>query len=248
MANAFPAHWAGKAATLATLACIPLLPIPSSASVVGSRHDLSTGMGSGYPHGAPFVYNEYGQVCVYCHTPHSASTDNGGALLWNRPFSTATYILYASPTAKLTPGQPSASTSSSALCLSCHDGTIAVDTVVNPPNQAYVTATNHRRMNKAVAADSCGGCHDASGASAPTSVRAAFFGTDLSMQHPVNMLYDNLVNTGLADATAVQTAGLKLFGGKVQCASCHDPHITTYGAFLRKLNTGSALCFTCHNK
>ena len=42
--------------------------------------------------------------------------------------------------------------------------------------------------------------------------------------------------------------------GKVECATCHDPHeersfvsgSSVY--FLRALNTGSALCLTCHLK
>ena len=39
-----------------------------------------------------------------------------------------------------------------------------------------------------------------------------------------------------------------LFGGKVQCASCHDPHNNTNEPFLTKTNDGSQLCFTCHAK
>lgn len=34
----------------------------------------------------------------------------------------------------------------------------------------------------------------------------------------------------------------------VECASCHDPHVTANGPFLRKANTGSAVCLACHNK
>ena len=43
---------------------------------------------------------------------------------------------------------------------------------------------------------------------------------------------------------------------RVECASCHDPHgvessgsgSTFFPTFLRKSNTGSAVCLTCHNK
>lgn len=35
---------------------------------------------------------------------------------------------------------------------------------------------------------------------------------------------------------------------RVECASCHDPHNTTNGTFLRRTNAGSGLCLTCHNK
>jgi hypothetical protein len=45
-------------------------------------------------------------------------------------------------------------------------------------------------------------------------------------------------------------------GVSVECASCHDPHGVPSGGsggellphFLRKINTGSALCLTCHSK
>ena len=61
-----------------------VLPLTSFATIVGSRHDLSAGMGAAYNHN--LVFNNYGQVCVYCHTPHDSNKDNGGKLLWNKPF------------------------------------------------------------------------------------------------------------------------------------------------------------------
>ncbi|MDP2783739.1 MAG: cytochrome c3 family protein [Sulfurimicrobium sp.] len=227
------------------------LPLASLAGILGSRHDLSGNMGSNYSHG--IVYNDYGQVCVYCHTPHDSNTGNGGKLLWNKPFSTASYTLYSSPTAKLPTSQPTGASSSSALCLSCHDGTIAVDALVNMPNQPFTPSgasgspgANHRRMSGDVSADSCGGCHNPSGA-AP-AVAAAFLGTDLSNDHPVGMAYDNAINPGLNPVSAVTTAGMKLYGGKVECATCHDPHNVNYKAFLRVANTQSSMCTTCHLK
>ncbi len=49
---------------------------------------------------------------------------------------------------------------------------------------------------------------------------------------------------------------VRVYDGKVECASCHDPHgVPSGGAgstfkptFLRVANTGSALCLTCHTK
>jgi hypothetical protein len=62
------------------------------------------------------------QTCVFCHIPHLAS--NVGAL-WNRrnPAAAPAYIQYTSSTTKGTMGQPNGA---SLLCLSCHDGTIAL--------------------------------------------------------------------------------------------------------------------------
>ena len=34
----------------------------------------------------------------------------------------------------------------------------------------------------------------------------------------------------------------------VECASCHNPHNNSLGNFLRKANTGSAICLSCHIK
>lgn len=235
-----------QAFAIMVFAGLIVLPLTSFATIVGSRHDLSAGMGAAYNHN--LVFNNYGQVCVYCHTPHDSNKDNGGKLLWNKPFSTATYTLYSSPTAKLTPSQPTGATSSSALCLSCHDGTIAVDTLVNMPNQTFTTSPVHARMSTDSSADSCGQCHSAASSTTIRAVRAAFLGTDLSNEHPVNMAYDDTINTGLNPVGNVTAAGLKLYNGKVECATCHDPHNGNIKVFLRMANTQSALCTTCHLK
>lgn len=88
-----------------------LLPAAAGAqsSVVGSKHDLNP------------VYTSSGQVCWYCHTPHTA---NPVAPLWNREVPGSTYSVYESSTMAATVGQP---TGSALLCLSCHDGTIAAN-------------------------------------------------------------------------------------------------------------------------
>src|ERR1035437_6666309 len=65
--------------------------------------------------------------CQYCHAPHSGI---GKGPLWSQTFSTQTYTLYSSSTApQETMKQPWAGGSSS-LCLSCHDGTVAVGQTV----------------------------------------------------------------------------------------------------------------------
>lgn len=228
-------------------------------SIKGSPHDLSatwgnanTGWGTqNFKHGG-FAYDDLNQICVYCHTPHNANTANGGQLLWNRPLSTATYTLYQSPTFNATMTQPDAQSSSS-LCLSCHDGTIAVDNVLRRP---VTSVGNSGQMHAKMAdgAGNCGNCHTPGlvkpdGSEAPISrVVRGWLGTDLSNDHPVNMTYDNTLDTGLKPPATVASGGLKLFNGKVQCASCHDPHVYLEKAFLRKSNAGSALCTTCHAK
>src|SRR4249920_2411127 len=78
------------------------------------------------------------EVCVCCHTPHGGSLKAAQDLrapLWNRNLSTARYTMYdqvwsKSFEGKLNTGQP---TGYSRLCLSCHDGTIALGSVINKP-------------------------------------------------------------------------------------------------------------------
>ena len=97
------------------------------------------------------TYNEYGEVCVYCHTPHNARTD-AGAPLWNRADPETNYTLYSSDSLRSQPGQPGPK---SMVCLSCHDGTISVDAVINAPqgteweswqNSATGTVPFHGRL------------------------------------------------------------------------------------------------------
>ena len=74
-----------------------------------------------------------GEVCVYCHTPHNKNT-GASAPLWNRNVTTGTaYTVYdssVSSTINMTTGNPDGV---SLACLSCHDGNIALDAIVNQP-------------------------------------------------------------------------------------------------------------------
>jgi len=102
-------------------------------SIKNTRHNLTQ---AGIP-GQIFMdahRNDYEEVCVYCHTPHGSNT-NVSAPLWNRARSTATYTTYdqlgtTSLTQTVTAPGPNSIT-----CLSCHDGTLAIDSVINMPNQ-----------------------------------------------------------------------------------------------------------------
>ena len=185
-------------------------------SIVDSPHNLSsTGPGS------VRALVETG-ICIFCHTPHHGSAEGP---LWNRFASAATYTPYSSTTAKATVGQP---TGSSKLCLSCHDGTVALGMVQNP------------------------------GASIPFSggvvfmpTGAAHLGTDLSDDHPISFTYDQALvnaNSQLKDPATLPDEVKLDPSGQLQCTSCHDPHDNEFGQFLVMNNFGSALCITCHNQ
>ena len=170
-------------------------------------------------------WNTTGEICIVCHTPHHSDVSIADAPLWNHQITSQTFTLYSSSTLDATLGQPDAS---SKLCLSCHDGVTAVD---NFGGTTTGTAT---------------------------LTGAANVGTDLTNDHPVSFTYDlTLANAdgGLYDP-ATTNSGLgntinadMLFGGKLQCASCHDVHNSAGIAYLLvKSNAASGLCLTCHNK
>ncbi|NOY58046.1 MAG: cytochrome C, partial [Calditrichaeota bacterium] len=181
--------------------------------IAGSAHDFSTKGWSG------------GEICVVCHTPHHSDNTVTSAPLWNHEVTTATFTLYSSSTLDAVVGQPDGN---SKLCLSCHDGTVALD------NFGGTTGgTNFVGGDKLI-------------------------GTDLSNDHPVSFTYDaTLASTdgGLYDPTS-NNSGLggtinadMLYNNELQCASCHDVHNNSGGFshLLVKSNASSGLCLTCHN-
>jgi len=183
-------------------------------NISGSAHDFSSE-----------TWNTTGQICIVCHTTHNSDVTVANAPLWNHESTLATFTPYSSATMHATTGEPDAS---SKLCLSCHDGTIAVD---NFGGQT-------------------GGTHFLTG--------NTLIGTDLNDDHPVSFTYDQALATsdgGLFDPTTTMS-GLGgtidddlLIGGQVQCASCHDVHNGSGVArLLRISNAASGLCLTCHDK
>lgn len=199
------------------LFALMLRPLPAPAdTVLGSKHDLSV------KGGGTIKATAESEVCLFCHTPHRALKEGP---LWNHALSTATYVPYGSSTAKAAVGQP---TGSSRLCLSCHDGTVALGMIVSRADpigmQGGVTTLPSGRSN---------------------------LGTDLSDDHPVSFTYDNSLasrNGELKDPGTL-TGKVRLdHTGKMQCTSCHNPHNNQYGRFLVTDNTASALCGACHDK
>lgn len=203
-------------------------------NIVATKHNLSaSGTGS-------IKTLDTDRVCVFCHSPH---TEAGAveAPLWNRSLSVAAYTMYASPTIQMTiaPGPEGVSQA----CLSCHDGTVAFDSLVNQPGSGGFTPGGASPTPALVWA---GGI-----SSMPAGVTQV--GPDLSATHPISVTYDPSVDTQFTPILTIQdpASGVKLFGAsqtQVECASCHNPHEATLPTFLRKDNAASALCTTCHVK
>ncbi len=184
------------------------------AAITGSAHDFSTEN-----------WNFGGEICQPCHTPHDASLDVAGSPLWNRQSTSAIFQLYSSPTfdGASTIAQPSGT---SKLCLSCHDGTVALD------NFGGFTGGNEFTFLQV-------------GTDLRNDHPISFvYDSALATQDPG--LYDpTTVSSGLGGTIHVDL----LHGGKVECTSCHNVHNESGADYLlRKSNAGSALCLTCHNK
>jgi hypothetical protein len=277
--------------------------------ICATKHNLTT-LGPG-PNKVTAGTDE---ICVFCHTPHGASSAAGGPPLWNKVLPAAsTFTPYSSSTLD---GQIDRSNAAPSLaCLSCHDGTQAMDNIINAPGSGgydplgggptgltYTWAT--------------GGTVDSSGRMInPTvGINVALIGKDLTNDHPVMIEYcggpkvaatplatpgggstancrdDDFkgqvsgtqanvqaktvnggtiywVETGTLDGISTRT-DLRLYTrtapgsagpwGFVECASCHDPHVSqnqsgpnsqVAGAtFLRISNAQSAVCLSCHVK
>jgi len=205
------ARRAALAALAAAAAFAPAARAQNAANMLDTKHNLSI---SGP--GTVRALTE-DRICIFCHTPHNSTPQSP---LWNRELPAQTYTVYASPTLRAGPlPQPTGPTK---LCLSCHDGMIAMGTVVNPS----------------------GGIAMSGGGRFPPGSLSEF-GLDLSGHHPVSFPYDaSLPNPELAPTPPEEL----VYGGvdEVHCITCHDPHDDTNGRFLLKDNRYSALCITCH--
>lgn len=202
---------AGFAAFL--LGVLPAAP-RAGAEVALTRHNLSV---SGP--GAVTALSET-RVCVFCHTPHNTTPQTP---LWNRADQGATYVPYSSSTLEAAPGQP---TGASRLCLGCHDGTVALGSVLSEETAIALAG------GVTVMPDGAG-----------------LLGTDLMDDHPVSFAYSAALAAadGRLTDPALLTGEVRLDGvGELQCTACHDPHDDANGKFLVLPAADAALCETCH--
>lgn len=87
-------------------------------------------------------------ACIFCHTPHNAGS---AGFLWNQRLSTAEFPTYQSSTLQATVS-PMGPEDASKLCLSCHDGTIALGDTLNDgliwmlPSEKYLARPTCRRL------------------------------------------------------------------------------------------------------
>lgn len=184
-------------------------------SVVGGPHNLSaSGPGS-------IKATSENEVCIFCHAPHNASPIKP---LWNRTMPADAYTIYSSRALDANPGQP---TGSSKMCLSCHDGTIALG--------AIVSRTEPISMSGGVT--TMPGGHSR-------------IGTDLRDDHPVSFAFDSSLasrDPHLRNPASIPEQTKLDANQELQCTTCHDAHNNAFDSFLVMQNTASQLCISCHN-
>lgn len=198
---------------IVTLATLPLFAQPGS-RINDTPHNLSAASAN------VIRANSEQQVCIFCHTPHNARPM---LQLWNRNDSVSAYTIYASPSLKALPGQP---TGTSKLCLSCHDGTIALGSVISRTQMISMV-----------------------GGITTLPPGASNLGTDLSDDHPISFQFNSALvtlNSKLKDPSALPNSVKLDKNAEMQCTTCHQPHNNQYGKFLVMDNSTSQLCNTCH--
>jgi len=249
------------------------------------RHNFPPQTTTGYQSANASDYLD--RLCIFCHAPHHTYKLNGETRgtgeqsvnsnytylpLWNHAQTISTFIQYNPG-----PDAPDAATSmkgaqsvndafdrigaASLLCLSCHDGSVAVNEFGNNPQDTRSQS---------------GG-----GATIIQQYQIGFAGISgegfLANHHPIGFRYEDVSNVDLEIfdlATAVYDhtidfttyggpnplainvgSGAKmvsevLWNGKMECSSCHAVHNTgnTGEKLLYVSDQNSNLCFSCHNK
>ena len=256
----------------AALILLTLLAVSAQAEVISdirnTKHNFSASVVPALPEGASRTVRatSESQICAFCHTPHKGA-QQARAPIWNRKLSGSTYTPYTSTSIDaIDLGSPN---TKSKLCLSCHDGTLAIG-AVNVLNRVENPNIGVRGTD--------------SDGSMPAGIgeRTGFtrrLGTDLTNDHPISFTYDTAQFTRdgeLRDPSVETFIGergpgrhqptLPLEDGQMECISCHDPHIrSTEGENIKFLRmnrfqknaapvegsfdqANDIICLACHEK
>lgn len=152
-----------------------LVAVSAQAGIFNTKHNMgATGLN------AVSTFDGTREICVFCHTPHGGNAE-AAAPLWNRnldPKGFATYDQMGTTTLD-SAVEPVGSVS--LACLSCHDGTQAMDSVLNEPGSGRDVPGFSRGMwrGQAAAVEGRIGSPDV----------VTNLGKDLTNDHPVGIQY-----------------------------------------------------------
>lgn len=205
----------------AILFVVPCLILGGQGTILNSKHNLSvTGPGE-------IKATNETRVCIFCHSSHNSSSEGP---LWNHETTVPSkFATYSRSTMVSQAEQPNGATK---LCLSCHDGTIAVGAV--------------RGLAKPISMQNVGGSGEI-----PVG-RKAHFGMDLTGSHPVSVRYQQETALASENLRWPPSDPENKIGpdatGYVQCTACHDPHDDSKSErypFWRKASFDE-VCNACH--
>jgi predicted CXXCH cytochrome family protein len=184
---------AGRMVKLLAGAAFVLGTASAYAGIAATKHNLGASNGSNIN----YMTTGTTEICVFCHTPHASNT-NVKAPLWNKPVNGGTYTTYTTAVSATIDGSVDM-TGVSLACLSCHDGTQAMDTMINKPGSGGYNAAG-----SVIAGGVWTGANQTAGKLNSNTV--ALLGTDLTNDHPVGIQYcGGGISTGSASTTAAST-------------------------------------------
>lgn len=219
---------------LAYVACVAgLLSLPAAAQrgdVAGTLHNLSVS-GPG-----PIKAESESEICKFCHVPHNPVA---AAPLWGHTLSrVAAYDVPPLSRTRARAASAPQPDGASRLCLSCHDGTVALGDI---GRRARVTLVGAQKLERG---------------------RRGHIGTDLSGSHPISFVLpddDGLAtdedrgDMGLRPLASILSEGVVHVDAqnKVQCTTCHDPHSDRHYEQGRVPHfwvrpSVSEVCLACH--
>jgi len=163
---------------LAAAAAMMMIGVSGTAiaGIANTKHNLSTtGTGTNHLTGGTAA----NQICVFCHTPHGADTSQA-VPLWNKKLPSNTYQTYDQLNTSTLDGEVLSVGSVSLACLSCHDGTQAMDNLINAPGSGGYNAAGARPADWT---------WTGVGASGLMPAGVTNLGTDLRNDHPIGIQY-----------------------------------------------------------
>lgn len=152
------------------------------AGIANTKHNLGSN-GTGTNHAT----NGTEEICVFCHTPHGSNTAVA-APLWNKALPGTAYNVYNSNAATATTtidGTIVPVGSVSLACLSCHDGTQAMDNMINAAGSGWGVGTGTGVSQNYTWT----GANQTSAKITGVANLGGTNGTDLTNDHPIGIEY-----------------------------------------------------------
>ncbi len=175
------------------------------------------------------------RICIFCHAPHTKSP---AGQLWNRNLPMGPFLTIETGGGSAGPETSNQPNGASKMCLSCHDGTLALGAVLSSRKPIELTGTS-------------------TGTIPPGS--RGFIGRDLRGMHPISIRVTPEVIARHAKS-AMGLVPLKQMksdpdvkldrSDRIQCTTCHDPHddsnYASSGIHFYTKKRFSDACVVCH--